>query len=132
MLLEESPIDALLWAFRLRNRRISHGCVVACGERKGGDGSRADVANSFIAKVYFKQATDFSTMASMSRRRILPGSAALWPDHPGALNNLGTAVWRQGRHRGGEEYHRRALDLAPNDYAILNNLGNVLWEQRRL
>ena len=41
-------------------------------------------------------------------------------------------MWRQGRLEEAEEYHRRALDLAPGDYAILNNLGNVLWEQRRL
>ena len=31
MALENSPDDALLWAFRLRNRRFSHGWIVACG-----------------------------------------------------------------------------------------------------
>ena len=54
------------------------------------------------------------------------------PDHSAALNNLGTAIWRQGRTQEAEEYHRRALELNPADFAIFNNLGNVLWEQGEL
>ena len=56
----------------------------------------------------------------------------LLPDHASALNNLGTAIWRQGRVHEAEECYRRALVHDPNDFAILNNLGNVLWEQGRL
>jgi Tfp pilus assembly protein PilF len=56
----------------------------------------------------------------------------LLPGHPSALNNLGTAIWRQGRLQDAEECYRRASVHDPNDYAILNNLGNVLWEQGRL
>ena len=94
---------------------------------------RADVANSFIATVYFKQATGLLERGLYDEaegyfREVL----RLWPDHPGALNNLGTAVWRQGRIHEAEEFHRRALVLDSNDFAILNNLGNVLWEQGRL
>jgi Flp pilus assembly protein TadD len=94
---------------------------------------RDDVANSFIATVYFKQATALSDSGLYDEaegyfREVL----RLWPDHPGALNNLGTAICRQGRIQEAEEFHRRALVLDPDDFAILNNLGNVLWEQGRL
>jgi Flp pilus assembly protein TadD len=93
----------------------------------------SDVANSFIATVYFKQATTLLDRGLYDEaegyfREVL----RLWPDHAGALNNLGTAVWRQGRIHEAEEFHRRALALGPNDFAILNNLGNMLWEQGRL
>jgi len=91
------------------------------------------VANSFIATVYFRQAT------SMLNRGLFADAEAyfrevlrLWPDHAGSLNNLGTAVLRQGRVQEAERYYRRARALEPNDCAILNNLGNLLWEQGRL
>ena len=92
-----------------------------------------NVANSFIATVYYKQATALLDRGLYDEaegyfREVL----RIWPDHPGALNNLGTAVCRQQRIPEAEEYHRRALVLDPNDHAILNNLGNVLWEQGRL
>ncbi len=94
---------------------------------------RADVANSFIATVYLKQATVLLGQGQyVEAEGYLREVLRFWPDHPGALNNLGTAVWRQGRIREAEEHHRRALAQAPDDYAILNNLGNMLWEQRRL
>jgi Flp pilus assembly protein TadD len=91
------------------------------------------VANSFIATVYFKQATSLLDRglyadAEAYFREVL----RIWPDHAGAWNNLGTAVWRQKRLQEAETYHRRARKLKPDDFAILNNLGNVLWEQRRL
>ena len=93
----------------------------------------SEVANSFIATVYFNQATSLLDRglyveAEAYFREVL----RLWPDHAGAWNNLGTAVWRQERVEEAETYHRRAKRLKPNDFAILNNLGNVLWEQRRL
>ena len=94
---------------------------------------RGDVANSFIATVYFKQATVLLDNGEYAEaegyfREVL----RLWPDHPGSLNNLGTAVWRQKRLHEAEDYYRRAQILAPQDYAILNNLGNVLWDRHRL
>jgi hypothetical protein len=47
------------------------------------------------------------------------------------LNNLGTAVWQQGRVREAEDFYRQALSDAPDDFGVLNNLGNALWEQSR-
>jgi Flp pilus assembly protein TadD len=93
---------------------------------------RTDVANSFIATVYFKQASTLLDQGQYAEaehyfREVL----RIWPDHAGALNNLGTAVWRQKRFHEAERYHRRAQSLVPDDYAILNNLGNVLWELHR-
>jgi Flp pilus assembly protein TadD len=92
----------------------------------------ADVANSYIATVYFKQA------ASLLRQGLFAESEPywrevlrLWPDHAGALNNLGTAVWQQKRIEEAEVLYRRALDQDPHDFGILNNLGNALWEQGR-
>ena len=75
---------------------------------------RTDVANSFIATVYFKQATELLNQGEYAEaegyfREVL----RLWPDHAGALNNLGTAVWRQKRLDEAEECHRRAQELAP-------------------
>jgi Flp pilus assembly protein TadD len=109
------------------------GLLHALSESETAEQDHADVANSFIATVYFKQATGLLNRGLYDEaegyfREVL----GLWPDHPGALNNLGTAVWRQGRIHEAEEFHRRALALDPNDFAILNNLGNVLWEQGRL
>ena len=109
------------------------GLLRAASETEAAGQSPASLANSFIATVYFKQATTLLDRGLYDEaegyfREVL----RLWPEHPGALNNLGTAVWRQGRIHEAEEFHRRALVLDHNDFAILNNLGNVLWEQGRL
>ena len=70
---------------------------------------RADVANSFIATVYFKQATALLDQAHYAEAEgYLRQVLCVWPDHAGALNNLGTAVWRQKRLHEAEAYHRRA------------------------
>jgi tetratricopeptide (TPR) repeat protein len=91
------------------------------------------VANSFIATVYFKQATTLLDHGQYAEAEAYYREALrIWPDHSASLNNLGTAVLRQGRIDEAEACHRRALELNPVDYAILNNLGNVLWEQGRL
>jgi Flp pilus assembly protein TadD len=88
--------------------------------------------NSYIATAYFKQATALLTRGLYGEsetyfREVL----RLWPDHLGALNNLGTSVWRQGRAEEAEEYYRRGLALGRADFGILNNLGNAIWEQGR-
>ena len=75
--------------------------------------SRADVANLSSQRFTSSKPRIFSTRGQYAEaegyfREVLRIS----PDHPGALNNLGTAVWRQKRHREAEEYHRRALVLA--------------------
>ena len=93
-------------------------------------GSRG--TNSYIATAYFNQATDLLTRGLYGEsetyfREVL----RLWPDHPGTLNNLGTAVWRQGRAAEAEVYYRRGLMLGPADFGLLNNLGNAIWEQGR-
>jgi Flp pilus assembly protein TadD len=94
--------------------------------------NRADVANSFIATVYFQQATTLLDQGEYAEAEVYFREVlTVWPDHAGALNNLGTAVWRQKRLREAEEYHRRAQALAPDDYAVLNNLANVSWELHR-
>jgi Flp pilus assembly protein TadD len=97
----------------------------------GQHGSSA--ATSFIATVYFKQATALLDKGLYAEAEVYYREALnIWPDHSASLNNLGTAVWRQGRRCEAEEYHRRALALNPGDYAIHNNLGNMVWEQGRL
>lgn len=94
-------------------------------------GSQA--ANSFIATVYFKQATGLLDRGQYAEAEgYFREALRIWPEHAASLNNLGTAVWRQGRTHEAEGYHRRALDLNPGDFAILNNLGNMLWEQGQL
>jgi tetratricopeptide (TPR) repeat protein len=56
----------------------------------------------------------------------------LLPGHASTLNNLGTAIWRQGRIHEAEVCYRQAATRDPADFAILNNLGNILREQGRL
>ena len=56
---------------------------------------------------------------------------SLNPDDADVLNNLGTAVWEQGRVPEAMAYYLRAHQFKPNDFGILNNLGIVLWDQGR-
>jgi Flp pilus assembly protein TadD len=55
----------------------------------------------------------------------------LRPDDADVLNNLGTAVWEQGRSPEATAYYLRAYQFKRNDFGILNNLGMTLWEQGR-
>ena len=96
-----------------------------------------DVASSFIATVYFRQATALLKQGEYAEAEgYFHEVLRIWPDHAGALNNLGTAVWRQKRLHEAEEYHRRVQALVPDDYAILNNLetscGNCIGRMKRL
>lgn len=45
------------------------------------------------------------------------------------LNNLGTAVWEQGRLEQAELHYREALAARPGDPNAMTNLGNALWQQ---
>ena len=90
-------------------------------------------ADSFNAEVLFEKAATLLDRGLYAESEVyFQKVLRLLPDHASSLNNLGTAIWRQGRVHEAEEHYRRALVDDPNDYAILNNLGNVLWEQRRL
>jgi tetratricopeptide (TPR) repeat protein len=94
--------------------------------------SRRD-ANSFIATVYFDQATSLLNRGLFAEsepyfREVL----RIDPDHFGSLNNLGTALWRLGRMCEAEDCYHRALALRPDDFAVRNNLGNIAWDQGRL
>ncbi len=98
----------------------------------GPNPARVQDKNSYIATAYFKQATALLTRGLYGEseayfREVL----RIWPDHVGALNNLGTSLWRQGRAEEAEVYYRRGLELEPGDFGILNNLGNAIWEQGR-
>ncbi len=53
------------------------------------------------------------------------------PDNADVLNNLGNAVWQQGRSSEALAYFLRAHQYKPEDYGVLNNLGIILWEQNR-
>ena len=86
-----------------------------------------------VAEVFFEQAaTLLSSGQYCESEGYFREVIRLLPDHASALNNLGTAIWRQGRVHEAEACYRRALVHDPNDFAILNNLGNILWEQGRL
>ena len=43
------------------------------------------------------------------------------------LNELGVAVWRQGRPAEAEAIYRRAYQIEPDDFRVLNNLGLALY-----
>ncbi len=58
-------------------------------------------------------------------------SLRLKPDDADTLNNLGTAIWEQGRSAEAMAYYLRAYQFKPKDFSILNNLGIVLWDQNK-
>jgi Flp pilus assembly protein TadD len=55
----------------------------------------------------------------------------LRPDDVDVLNELGVAVWRQGRPAEAEAIYLRARQIDPNDFRILTNMGLALQEQGR-
>ena len=81
---------------------------------------------------YYKQGTEL-----IRRRRhtdaeaCLRESLRLNPDDPDTLNNLGTAIWEQGRSVEATVYYLRAYQFRPKDFSILNNLGIALWDQNK-
>ena len=75
------------------------------GVRKGyrRDGTRDPGA--YIAETYYKQATALLTRGVYAEsERYLREVLRIWPEHPGALNNMGTAVWQQGRVQEAETH----------------------------
>ena len=66
-------------------------------------------------------------------RKSLREALRLRPDDVDVLNELGVAVWRQGRAgRGRGDLPPGVSDLAPNDFRILTNLGLALYELGRI
>jgi Flp pilus assembly protein TadD len=55
----------------------------------------------------------------------------LWPDDVDVLNELGVAVWKQGREVEAEGILRRADAIRPDDFRVLTNLGLALMSQHR-
>jgi Tfp pilus assembly protein PilF len=102
------------------------------GDKAASQESRR-VANSYIAAVYFDQATSLLNRGLFAESvPYFREALGLCPDHLGSLNNLGTALWRLGRLREAEGCYQQALAFESDDFAVLNNLGNVAWEQGRL
>jgi tetratricopeptide (TPR) repeat protein len=56
---------------------------------------------------------------------------AYYPDNPVAHNNLGVALFQQGRKEEAEAHYRAALKLKPDFGEAHNNLGVTLFAQAR-
>ena len=92
--------------------------------------NRTHAANTFLARTYYQQATGLLARGvHREAEKYLRQVVEVWPEHAGAWNNLGTAVWQQGRVAEAEACYRRGLENAPDDFGLLNNMGNALWEQ---
>jgi Flp pilus assembly protein TadD len=70
---------------------------------------------------------DFAGSESYSREAL-----RLRPDDVNILNELGLALWRQGRSAEAEAIYLRACEIEPNDFRILTNLGLALYSLGRL
>ncbi len=68
----------------------------------------------------------------MPKPRRTCAAVRLAPDDADLLNDLGLALWRQGRSVDAEPIYRRAQQVKPNDFSILTNLGVALHSQNRL
>ncbi len=96
-------------------------------------GHRPSIVTHSAAKQILHEGTSFccERASSPRLRRALREALRLRPDDPDVLNNLGTAVWQQGRTAEATAYYLRAHQFKPRDFGILNNLGIALWDQGR-
>ena len=79
---------------------------------------------SDLAVAYRNQAIMLARAGrSPSRRRARARRSALRPDDIDVLNELGVAVWRQGRAAEAEPIYRRACQIKPDDFRILDQPG---------
>ena len=68
-----------------------------------------DLADSFDAEVLFDRAATLLAQGLYAESEgFFQKVLGLLPDHSSALNNLGTAIWRQGRVHEAEDYYRVA------------------------
>ncbi len=75
----------------------THGCAMGRETRNA-----SPAATAYLAVTYFEQGTALSRRGSYREAETYLGEVVrIWPDHAGAWNNLGTAVWQQGRDPGG-------------------------------
>jgi Flp pilus assembly protein TadD len=93
---------------------------------------RSPIAIQSGVRDYFRRGT------SLLRERCFAEAEACFrealridPDDADVLNNLGTAVWEQGRAGESMAYYLRAHQFKPRDFGILNNVGIALWDQGR-
>ncbi len=68
----------------------------------------------------------------MNPRVTLARRFALKPDDVDILNELGVALWRQGRLAEAEAVYDHACRIEPDDFRILTNLGLALHSQGRV
>jgi serine/threonine protein kinase/tetratricopeptide (TPR) repeat protein len=62
---------------------------------------------------------------------FLRAALALRPDNTAVYNNLGIALYYQGKHAEAEAAYRKALELNAQNVRAYINLGNVLGDQRQ-
>jgi Tfp pilus assembly protein PilF len=62
---------------------------------------------------------------------LLRQALRLRPDDADLLNQLGSALWENGRPAEAEVLFGRAHEIRPNDGVILNHLGLSQWDQGR-
>ena len=113
---------------------LPHGRATASmDQRYGAWPPEPPIAIHSAARNYFSQGTVLLATETPRRCRSLPSRRTLHlnPDDADVLNNLGTAVWEQGRVPEAMAYYLRAHQFKPRDFGILNNLGIALWDQGR-
>jgi Flp pilus assembly protein TadD len=93
-------------------------------------GTRPTIVIQNAAKNYLDQGISLLHAGQFTQAEVMLRDAVrLRPDDPDILNNLGTAIWQQGRSAEASAYYLRAHQYNPGDFGILNNLGIALWDQ---
>jgi tetratricopeptide (TPR) repeat protein len=109
------------------------GLLKAERDQEAASQDHVQAANTFIVAFYFDQATSLLNRGLFAESEpYFREALCLCPDHQGALNNLGTALWRLGRLHEAAQCYQQALTIKVDDFAVLNNLGNISWDQGRL
>ena len=91
-------------------------------------------ADHRAAKGYYSQGTHLLGQKRLPEAEfcLRREQIRLNPEDADFLNNLGTAVWEQGRAAEAMAIYLRAHQFKPNDFGILRQPGNrFLWEQGR-
>lgn len=64
--------------------------------------------------------------------KYLEKAVGLKPGDPEIANNLGIALYHQGKFDEALSCYQKAVQLKPDYYEAINNLGNLFYERRRL